>query len=462
MKVTDAMPGTPLNRRTVLKYGGSLTIAALATPLLSPGRMRAAGARSHARGTTSLTEWGFGTDNTMAKSRIDAFNKAHPSINLTIVPEIDDQKILTAVAGGDVPDILWLDRNSIASWAARGALMQLDELIGKSHFAMNDFYPSALAQVKYNGHVWGVPQFMDVRPLWVNLDPLKEVGISLAAVEKANWDQLRSYGVKLTKKQGSKVLRWGFNTKAQDGFYWMYMWGNGGELLSADGKTASFDDAKNVEALSYLVDTVNAQGGLFSFKAFSGTWGSNAQDPFIQNQVGITLFEQWLLNVIAQYGPNHNFTAVPFKGRNGQPVSLTGGLAWAIPTGAKNPAAAWTFIQYMSALNTWRLGSRAVQAENATNKAPFIPSLTASQSSDRAIMSEFYKPISAKFDRVVKLFPYLLQHGRSIPASPVSAQITDILNNDVVLPALQGQKSPAAALKDGQSKAQQAIASFKS
>ena len=62
----------------------------------------------------------------------------------------------------------------------------------------------------------------------------------------------------------------------------------------------------------------------------------------------------------------------------------------------------------------------------------------------------------------MKLFPYLLEHARSVPASPVSAQITDFLNNEVVAPALLGQKSPAAALKDGQAKAEQAIASFKS
>jgi multiple sugar transport system substrate-binding protein len=455
---------TRVSRKEALYRGAALTIAAVGTPLLSTRGALAASASREANtvlaDSSSMTEWGFGTDNTLAKARVDAFVKAYPSIKLNIVPQVNDQKILTAVASGDVPDLLWLDRTTIVSWAARGALQSLDDLIAKNKFQLNQFYPSTVAQVRYNGHVWAVPQFMDVRPLWVNLQPLQEVGLTLKDVQNANWHTLQQYGVKMTKRQGSKVSRWGFDTKAQDGFFWMYSWGNGSDLLSADGKHANFDDPKNVEALKYVVDTVNAQGGFAAFKAFSGTWGWNAQHPFIMNQTAMTPYENWLLGMIAQFAPSHSFAVLPFKGQNGKPVSLTGGSAWAIPTGAKNQGAAWTFINFMSQLNTWKIGGTADKQQNAAKGAPFIPYLTASQPVDRALVADLYKPISAKFDQVVKLFPYLLQHGRSLPASPVLAQIIDILNNQVVSPALLGTKSPAAALKDGQSMAQQAIDQF--
>jgi multiple sugar transport system substrate-binding protein len=451
-----------ITRREIFKRGSAVAAAALAAPLLTTGRAAASTARSSSRGTVTITEWGFGTDNVLAKARVDAFNKAYPHIKVHVVPQVNDQKILTAVAAGDVPDLLWLDRATIASWAARGALESLDDLIAKSDVVkMDQFYASAVAQVTYNGHVWGVPQFMDVRPLWVNLDPLKEVHLTPAQVQHATWSQLRAYGVKLTKKHGNKIVRWGFDLKAQDGFFWMWAWGNGGRLVSPDLKHATFDDPKNVEALEYVVDTVKGEGGIAALKAFADTWGWNAQHPFIRNQVGMTLYENWLLGMIAQFAPSHNFAVYPFRGMNGQPVSLTGGLAWAIPRGAKQRAAAWTFVEFMTRLSTWKIGAEAQKAVNAKQGAPYIPSLTASKAADRMLRTEVYKPTSDKFNRVVELFPFLLEHGRSLPASPVSAQLNDILQTEAVNPALDGSKSPKRALTDAQAKAQQAIDSFK-
>ena len=449
-----------LTRRDILKRGSAVAAVSLVAPLLTTGEALAAPPASRPRGSATITEWGFGTDNVLAKSRVDAFSKAYPNIKLNIVPQVNDQKILTAVASGSVPDLLWLDRATIAQWAARGALEPLDDLIGKSTIKMGDFYKSAVDQVTYKGHMWAVPQFMDVRPLWIDLDPLKSAGVSLADVQSSDWSKLRTAGIKLTKKQGNKVVRWGFDTKAADGFFWMWAWGNGGDLLSSDGKHASFDDAKNVAALQYVVDAAKAQGGFAAHKAFADTWGWNAQHPFIVNQTPVTPYENWLLGMIAQFAPKHNFMVVPFRGMNGKPVSLSSGSAWAIPKGAGNRDAAFTFIQFMSEPSTWKVGAQADKKVNGTQGAPFIPYLTGSKAIDAMLMKDEYVPLSSKFDAAVKLFPALLEQSRNIPPSPVAAQLNDILTNEAILPALLGQKSPAAALKAAQSQAQQAISSF--
>ena len=79
----------------------------------------------------SIVSWGFGAEETnpMACSRINAFKQAYPSIQLELVPEFDQQKLLTAFASKELPDILWMDRFAISSWAARGVLQPLDDLI---------------------------------------------------------------------------------------------------------------------------------------------------------------------------------------------------------------------------------------------------------------------------------------------------------------------------------------------
>ena len=445
----------------MLKRGGVAATAAFAAPLIATGSATAAPMRSTTRSSSSVTVWGFGISDPLGKARVDAFKKAYPNITLNVVPDISDQKILTAVASGDVPDVFWLDRSTIASWASRGALQPLDDLIGKSHVDLNQFYSAAVSQVKYNGHVWAIPQFMDVRPLWINLDPLKQTGVSLADVQSSNWDKLRAAGVKLTVRKGNKISRWGYDTKTlDDGYFWMYCWANGGDLISADGKHATFDDAKNIETLQYLVDVMRSQGGFAAHKAFGDTWGWEATHPFILNQVAITPYENWLLAMISRDAPNHNFVIVPFRGKDGKPVSYTAGPSWSIPKGAGNRDGAWSFINFMLQPSTWKIGAAYDKAQEKSKGGPFIPYLTANKVMDQMLQTDFYQPTNAKWDTAVKLFPYLLSHGRSFPTSPVITQVNDILVNQALSPALLGSTSPAAALKAAQAKAQAAIDSF--
>ncbi len=130
----------------MLKWSGTLAVTSLAAPILSAcgGDDTTGGATSTTGGavganptategplptpvaTTNVSGWkprfkekatvsrfGFGTDNTTARVRVQAFEQAYPNITLKAAPEIDDQKILTAVASGDVPDLFWLGRNTV-------------------------------------------------------------------------------------------------------------------------------------------------------------------------------------------------------------------------------------------------------------------------------------------------------------------------------------------------------------
>ncbi len=493
-KEPSLQAGEKLTRRQVLRYGGTLAIASAAGPLLaacgggattttgcqptSPaaGAVATEGPMPTPVATTNVSGWkpkftqkatisrfGFGTDNTTARVRVQAFEQAYPNITLKAAPEIDDQKILTAVASGDVPDLFWLGRNSVLSWAARNALEPLDELIaGDDRFKLENFYDAAVKEVQYEGKTWAVPQFMDARPLFVSLPPLKEAGIKVEDIDTSNWEQLQEYGKKLTKKQGNKVTRWGFDTKAQSGFLWMWSWGNGGSLLSEDGKTATFDTPQNIEALKYNVETMQQQGGIRPYKAFLDTTQfEGPENFFVKNQVVMTLFESWLMGIIAEGDPKHQFKVLPFKGKNGEIVSMSGGNAWAIPRGAKNKEAAWEFISFMSDADIWVKAGQAQKKEVTAEKGVYIPSLTANKVADQRLREEVYtSAANPAIDEAVKLFPQLLEGSKQVAASPVLKEITDILQAEAVDPALQGSKKPEQALKDAQQKAQRALDKF--
>ena len=281
----------------------------------------------------SITLWGFGIEDTnpFAKARFTAFQQKYPNIKIDHVPKIDDQKILTGAASKQLPDVLWTDRGAVSSWGARGVLAPIDDLIQKNKFDLTQFNDSAVQETKYDNKTWGIPQFQTVRVLYANTDALGEIGLDPSKLDTGNWDQLNEVGTKLTKRSGDKFERWGFDNKADSEFYWLWGMANGGTFISEDGKKVSFNDPKVAEAIDWAAKNYAAQGGYQAYKGFATTFQNDEQ--FARGLVALTLYENWMLGIIARTVPDRNFAVLPMKLRGGSdPISFTSGNVWTVPT----------------------------------------------------------------------------------------------------------------------------------
>lgn len=437
-----------LSRRQILRSaaiagGGAVAGALLTACGGSSAKGDATASAGQTTGTTlpaaanlsrpvTISEWGFGVDatNPLAAARMDAFKQAYPQIKVEITPKVEDQKILTNAVSNQLPDLLWLGREKLASWASRNVLRPLDGYVERDQFDLGAFYPAAVDEVKYDGKLYGIPQFISVRGLYINNDALKEVGVDPAKVDTGDWDALTDLGKRLTKRTGDKVDRWGFDTKISGGLFYLWGLGNGGAFLGPDNKTATFNDPKLVDALAWGMRNYEAQGGYRSYLAVSSTFQNDEQ--FARGQVAIVPYEEWLLGVIARVAPNMNFSFLPLKRRGGSDsVSYTTGQAWTITKNAKHVDAAWEFIKFMNATDTWLIGANAKKDYNKRNKkGPFIPSLTGSKAADQLQLDQVYEPISPTFDAAMRLLPQLLersQNTRSPPRQSVANWTTTFL-----------------------------------
>ncbi|MFB9237782.1 extracellular solute-binding protein [Plantactinospora siamensis] len=409
-------------------------------------------------GSGALTTMGFGLSDEIAKTRVDTFKQANPDVKLTITEgSFDEQQFLSAVAGGNPPDLVYLDRKLIGTYAKRGSIQPLTDCVGKQGIDMNQYRPDAKAQVTIDGTVYGIPEFSISRVFYLNETALKSAGISDDQVNLADWNALAQLNTKLAKKSGAKLSRIGVDPKIPE-FLPMWVKANGAEMLSADGKTPNLTDPKVVEAVQYGASLIQAQGGWGAFKGFRDTFDLfGAKNPLALDQVGIWPMEDWFLNQIAQNTPKAQFAVKPFVDRQGKPLTMANGQAWAIPKGAKNADAACAFAKTMTATDTWLAAAKARVAARQAKNLPFTGLYTANVNADKRIFDELYKPSGDKrFDDAVATIRSAQENAFTIPASPAGAEF-DKAWTDAVNRVLSGQAQPAASLNRAQQEATAAL-----
>jgi multiple sugar transport system substrate-binding protein len=399
----------------------------------------------------TLTIYGFGSGDEIANTRAALATKAvAPAKIRNPAGGFNDQQFLAQVAAGNPPDIVYLDRQKVGTYAAKGAL----EPVESCGIDMTQFRKPAVDEVTYEDKIYGVPEFYDNRTLIVNDAVTGPAGV--ADLSTTDWAKLKVDAKKLAAQSGDRDTRIGFDPKLPE-FFPLWAKANGVDLVSADGKTAHLDDPRAIEALQFAVSLIDEQGGWDKFKAFRDTWDFfGSKNEYARNQVGAFPMEDWYYNVLATNSPSVKITAKPFTDRQGNPIDWETGSAWAIPKGSKHVQLACEWAKTMTEVSSWVAAAKARLAANAKQHLPFTGLYTANTKADEEIMSKLYKPSGTEFDAAVNAVQQVQSHAFSVAASPGGAEVTAAWTN-AVNRVLAGQQSPAAALKQAQREAQQAI-----
>ncbi|MGS2647150.1 ABC transporter substrate-binding protein [Streptosporangium sp. G12] len=442
-----------------LRMGDTVTAAVLVGCLAACGGVGADRKASEpGGGPATLTTMGFGLPDEIATVRVDAFKKARPDVKLTINQgQFDEQAFLSAVASGNPPDVVYLARERIGGYAARGAIQPLDRCVAEQSIATGDFYPAAQQQVKYDGAWYGMPEFYNSIVLVVNNKAAREAGVDPARIDTSDWDGLARLAKKMTRIEDGRIERFGFHPKLPE-FLPLWAKANGADLLTADGRTSRLDDPKVTEAMQYAARLVESQGGWKKLKAFTDTFDYFGQgNPFAKDQLGAMLTEQFVVSAMAGVAPDADITVLPFTDRQGRLVNNVGGNAWVIPKGARNPDAACSWIKTMTAADTWVAAARARADKRAKEGKVNIGTYTGNARADEVIFSDLVKPSGHQaYDDAVKTIRAVQNAGFVVPQSAAAAEFTNAWK-DAGTRVLQGQQDAAAALRQAQAEAQKAI-----
>ncbi len=218
--------------------------AALVLPLTACG-----GGSSEGSGGTTLTVWVMG-DAGPAFSELTAQFQKDTGITLQVdaIPwENINDKLTTAVASGDGPDVVQVGLSLLPTFADAGALEDLTDLIGDYPELAPANFPDSVSPdaLDPDGRMLTVPWVSDTRVLFTRTDVLAEAGIT---APPSTWEEMRSVAAKLTERgagnYGVYIPLWDNTLPVQ------YTWQAGGDVIGADG-AVDFDTPEFREAVDH-------------------------------------------------------------------------------------------------------------------------------------------------------------------------------------------------------------------
>jgi multiple sugar transport system substrate-binding protein len=406
----------------------------------------------------TLNIMGFSGEDEVAQARITAFKTAFPGVTVkNNKGDFDAQQFLTAVSSGNPPDLAYMPRNLVGTYAAKGAIQPLDDCIKTSGIDTTQYWDAAMNEVKLKDKTYGIPEFYTVVANLISGKSLTAAGVPVSDIQTTDWDKLEQTAKKLYVAKNGRPARIGFDPKLPD-FFPLWAMANGAELVKPGG-APNLNDPKAIEALEYTIKLVNDQGGWSNFKTFRDTFDIfGAKNQFTKDQLAAFPIENWYVNVLLDARQNGlQLQSTPFTDRQGQPISTATGSAWVVPKGAKNADAACQWAKTVTSVETWHKAAEARMQTVAKDKSFFTGLFTGNKVADDQIKAQYLKPSGdAGFDQAINNYYDALGKAKSLNPSPAGAEI-DAAWKDAVGKALSGTATPKAALDQAQTEAKAAF-----
>jgi multiple sugar transport system substrate-binding protein len=209
--------------------GAGIASASLGTSSRSLQGPILAGARS-AKGTVVLCA---GRDRRAQTAAARAFNAANGRLGVRL-------RVRSAASASGRCDIRSADITRTAALAARGHVLDLSDYVSQR---AEDFIPSTLGAVRYQGRYWGVPQQTGAALLYHRTDRV--------AALPATWQAVYADA----KREGGIVYQGAASENLTTHFLEL-AYAAGGHVLSDDGTTSELDSSANRAALELMADGV--------------------------------------------------------------------------------------------------------------------------------------------------------------------------------------------------------------
>jgi multiple sugar transport system substrate-binding protein len=321
---------------------------------------------SASNGTVNLTYalWDSNEQVGYQKS-IDAFEKLHPNIKVTIQQADYDQywqKLDTQLAAGVAPDVFWSDLTYFPHYVAENQIMDVTPLIQQDHLDLSAYYPALLKQYMYQGKYYGLPKDWDTIALFYNKSIFQKMGITPSNDLTWNPTDGGSFLQLLQKltvdKNGLHPNQPGFNGNSVNQYgivsanldqeiYWNYMAMNGGTFMDKPfGTRFEYDQPQDVQALQFLVNLIS-KWHVSPPASESGTSGDGMTQLFARGRVAMIESGSWNVSYLSKQ-VNFPFGVMEIPAGPKGRISVLNGLSDSIYARTAHPKEAWELFKWLA------------------------------------------------------------------------------------------------------------------
>ncbi len=288
--------------------------------------------------------WG-GAEADLIEQIITAYNQSQDKYEVVGSSTPDQQAIITAISGGQGPDITDDFGGSVPKYADEQIAQNLDEFIAADGLDTSAFVEAALEHQRYNGSLYALPVSVNVFALYYNKDLLEAAGITEMP---ATLEELMDMCQQATVAEDGTLTQLGAPFVPAN--YWptTFTYASGSDFGTAGNLTPDNEGFRS--ALTFLQSQVEAfgQDALGNFISSGNANLNTPQDPFLNGTQVFRIDGPWLYNMAVDAGLNFDLMPVPG-------AEATGGTGWSpidtsmmyIPTTGANKEGAWDFMKYI-------------------------------------------------------------------------------------------------------------------
>ena len=286
---------------------------------------------------------------------IPRFEALHPGIivNQVAIPyDSLHQKLLTAAAGGDLPDVVRLDLSWIAELANLGVLAKLNVQMSDFTKYTKLVFPGTLAANYFKGNYYGLPLDTNTRVMFWNKAAFAKAKIAKAP---ATFAQLVADAPKL-----KKVGIYAFGESGTGGWNTLpWIWSGGGDITNPKftKSTGFLNSPKSIAVVQMLVDMYKK--GYIPNLITGNKSALGTTDGLAKGKYATILDGPWMVPIMASMYPHFKLAMAPVPAGPGGSVSVVGGEDVAMMATTTQKAASLELIRYMLSPD-WQLSMAKV------------------------------------------------------------------------------------------------------
>jgi len=340
--------------------------AAAPTPAAAAAKPATAPVIAGTHEITFLTTQTNAADVAIYEQLATRFKELNPNLTVKITAESGtniDQKLLTYITAGTLPDIVHTSDNFAKPYKDNGVTQNMIPFAEKYGFPWQDFDPTFLSLGMVDGELHMLPKQGDVIIPYINLRMAKEAGVTppldFDPAKDPNgwtWAEFETLYKRMTLDQnGKRGDEPGFNKEnvavygaaMQVDAWYIYVpmvLAEGGQFVSEDNSTSMLNSPAGISAFRKLTQPMI--DGYWAPLTLIQTMNNQAGNVFASGQAAMALMQRlWCTTLRANLADDFDVMHFP-KGPTRR-VAGMGTFGFALSTKAKNPDAAWAFLQFM-------------------------------------------------------------------------------------------------------------------